>query len=213
MTPGAVIAGLDEAGRGPLAGPVVAGACIDIPALKTHPLIRDSKVLSEAQREEAFAWIAAHCAFGVGVVDAAVIDREGILAATERAMQEALALLPPHARPTYLLVDGRDKFWFDVPHSSVIDGDALEPCISAASIMAKVTRDRMMRCEALRFPGYGFEQHKGYAAPAHIAALQRLGPCAIHRRTFLTRLVPGAAPTATGAPRPRRSAASKAARA
>lgn len=195
MTPSPVVAGVDEAGRGPLAGPVVAGACIDLPALKTHPLIRDSKQLSEHEREEAFAWIAAHCTFGVGVVGADVIDREGILAATERAMQEAVAMLA--TRPTYLLVDGRDKFWFDVPHSSVIGGDDLEPCISAASIVAKVTRDRMMVAWDREFPQYGFAQHKGYAAPTHIAVLQTHGPCALHRTTFLRSIL---TPQACGAP-------------
>lgn len=189
-----ILAGIDEAGRGPLAGPVVAGACVDIPALHGHPLIRDSKKLSESQREEAFAWIAAHCAFGVGVVGADVIDAQGILAATEQAMHEALAMLPSHVRPTYLLVDGRDRFWFDVPHSSIIGGDAVEPCISAASIMAKVTRDTLMMEEAKKYPEYGFDGHKGYGAPMHIDMLRKHGPCGIHRMSFLTRIVPGAAP-------------------
>lgn len=182
-----IIAGVDEAGRGPLAGPVVAGACIEIPELKQHPLIRDSKQLTESQREEAFAWIVQHCTFGFGIVDATVIDQEGILAATERAMHEALAMLS--LRPQYLLIDGRDKFWFDVPHSSVIDGDALEPCISAASIVAKVTRDRLMKDEAKKFPHYGFEGHKGYASPAHIEAIRTHGPCDIHRRSFLKNIL------------------------
>lgn len=185
----AIIAGIDEAGRGPLAGPVVAGACIEIPALKTHPLIRDSKQLSEGQREEAFAWIIDHCDTGFGIVGADVVDAEGILVATERAMHAALAMLSRKAAPTYLLVDGRDKFWFDIPHSSLVDGDALEPCISAASIVAKVTRDRLMREEAKRFPPYGFDGHKGYASPAHIAAIRAHGPCPIHRRTFLRHIL------------------------
>lgn len=185
----AIIAGIDEAGRGPLAGPVVAGACIEIPALTAHPLIRDSKQLSEGQREEAFAWIIDHCNTGFGIVGADVVDAEGILVATERAMHAALTMLSQKVIPTYLLVDGRDKFWFDIPHSSLVDGDALEPCISAASIVAKVTRDRLMREEAKRFPLYGFDGHKGYASPAHIAAIRAHGPCPIHRRTFLRHIL------------------------
>lgn len=189
MADSAIIAGIDEAGRGPLAGPVVAGACIEIPELKNHPLIRDSKVLSEAQREEAFAWIEEHCLFGVGMSGHDVIDSLGILAATEQAMQQALAMLSEKKRPTYLLVDGRDKFWFDLPHTSIIDGDALEPCISAASIVAKVTRDRLMKEEAAKYPLYSFESHKGYAAPVHIEMIKKHGPCPIHRRTFLRNIL------------------------
>ncbi len=185
----AIIAGIDEAGRGPLAGPVVAGACIEIPALKQHPLIRDSKQLTEEQREEAFAWIEKHCSFGFGVVGADVIDAVGILTATEQAMQEALTMLSERQRPTYLLIDGRDKFWFDIPHSSLIGGDALEPCISAASIVAKVTRDRLMKEEAKKYPLYGFDGHKGYGAPQHIEAIHTHGPCPIHRKTFLRNIL------------------------
>lgn len=217
MTTSTIIAGIDEAGRGPLAGPVVAGACIDIPLLKEHPLIRDSKKLSEEQREEAFAWIEAHCQFGFGIVDASVIDAEGILTATERAMQEALAMLMKKKKPTYLLVDGRDKFWFDIPHSSIIGGDALEPCISAASIIAKVTRDRLMQQEAKRYPLYGFGEHKGYAAPLHIDMLKAHGPCPIHRLHFLRNILTPAqlacAPTRTAPNRRRKSGVSTAARA
>lgn len=185
----AIIAGIDEAGRGPLAGPVVAAACIEIPELKKHPLIRDSKALSEAQREEAFTWIEDHCTYGFGIVHASYIDEHGILAATEHAMQQAHSLLSRKITPTYLLVDGRDKFWFDVSHTSIIDGDALEPSISAASIIAKVMRDRLMKEQDALFPLYGFAQHKGYGAPQHIEALQTHGPCPIHRRSFLTNIL------------------------
>lgn len=180
-----ITAGIDEAGRGALAGPVTAGACILPESTPLPRFIRDSKVLSPDVREEAFAWIAAHCAYGVGIVEADFIDRFGILAATERAMQEAVALLAERLKPTYLLVDGRDKFWFDYPHSSIIDGDALEPCIAAASIVAKVTRDRLMVELARQFPQYGFDLHKGYGAPQHFTAIRIHGLTPLHRRTFI----------------------------
>ncbi|MDD5041296.1 MAG: ribonuclease HII [Candidatus Peribacteraceae bacterium] len=181
----AVIAGIDEAGRGALAGPVVAGACILPNQTPLPPFIRDSKKLTPDMRDEAFAWITTHCAFGTGIVEAAFIDRYGILPATEKAMQEAVGMLAKILCPTYLLVDGRDKFWFDYPHTAIIDGDNLEPCISAASIMAKVTRDRLMVKQEAHFPGYGFAAHKGYGTAAHFAALRSSGPSAIHRRSFL----------------------------
>ena len=194
--PSAVTAGIDEAGRGALAGPVVAGACIlpkDIPLPR---FIRDSKVLTPDVREEAFAWIAAHCAYGAGIVEADFIDLHGILPATERAMQQAVAELAQRCRPTYLLVDGRDKFWFHSPHPAIIDGDALEPCISAASIVAKVTRDRLMVDLAKAFPHYGLEGHKGYGTPEHFTAIRTLGPCRIHRCTFLSSIATTALPPA-----------------
>lgn len=203
-----VIVGIDEAGRGPLAGPVVAGACVLMDALITHPLIRDSKQLSPQQRDEAFAWIDANCVFGFGVSDAAMIDGQGILAATEHAMQQAVAMIERIIRPTYLIVDGRDRFWFDYPHSSVIDGDAKEPCIAAASIVAKVTRDRMMPAFDAQYPGYNFSGHKGYGSPEHIAAIRALGPCPLHRSSFLRNITSASAgPTQaalrqTGTPEP-----------
>jgi ribonuclease HII len=181
----AIIAGIDEAGRGALAGPVVAGACILPDGIRLPRFIRDSKQLTPETREEAFAWIAAHCAYGSGIVEAAFVDAHGILAATERAMQEAVAALAEIRRPTYLLVDGRDKFWFDYPHTAIIDGDDREPCISAASIVAKVTRDRLMVELDAHFPAFGFAMHKGYGTPEHYAALASHGLCLLHRRTFL----------------------------
>ncbi|MFH0851252.1 MAG: ribonuclease HII [Candidatus Peregrinibacteria bacterium] len=194
-----VIAGIDEAGRGALAGPVAAGACILPEKIPLPPFIRDSKKLTPDVREEAFAWIAAHCIYGTGIVDAAFIDHYGILSATEKAMQEAVEMLAQICRPTYLLVDGRDKFWFDYPHTAIINGDDLEPCIAAASIVAKVTRDRlMMKLEGI-FPGFGFAVHKGYGTPEHITAIRSLGPCPLHRRTFLSSIAPTAtSPAGTG---------------
>ena len=180
-----IIVGIDEAGRGPLAGPVVAGACMDCKNFPSH-LIRDSKQLSEENREKAFLWIEQHCTYGIGVSDASEIDRIGILEATQKAMQDALAKVAKIVTPTYVLIDGRDHFWFDYSHSSIIDGDQKEPCISAASIIAKVTRDRWMREQAApQFPQYGFAQHKGYGTPEHLAALEKYGPCPLHRRSFL----------------------------
>jgi ribonuclease HII len=179
-----IIAGIDEAGRGPLAGPVVAAACI-LPANTPIPsFIKDSKALEPKKREEAFLWIQAHCTVGIGLSPAHYIDQYGILAATERAMQRAVKMLALSKNPTYLLIDGRDKFWFDYPHSSIIKGDALEPCISAASIVAKVTRDHMMRKADKMYPGYGFMGHKGYGSEKHMEAIASLGLCPIHRRSF-----------------------------
>ena len=190
-----VIVGVDEAGRGPLAGPVVAGAV----HLPNEPKKKrsggweidgvrlfDSKQLSDGEREAAYAWITTNCPWGVAFSSALDIDTNGIMASNESAMQRAVAMLAKAVTPTYLLVDGRDKYWFDYVHSSIIEGDAKEACIAAASIVAKVTRDRLMVEYAKEFPLYGFEGHKGYAAPAHIEALKTHGPCAIHRKSFLT---------------------------
>lgn len=198
-----VIVGIDEAGRGPLAGPVVAGACVEIAALRRHPLIRDSKTLTAEEREEAYAWIAERCTFGIGIAESSVIDAQGILAATESAMQQAVCSIARVVRPTFLIVDGRDKFWFDYAHTSIIDGDELEPAIAAASILAKVTRDRLM-CElAQEYPHYRFDVHKGYGTPLHREMLTTYGPCPIHRRTFLTSLpsLPSSSSTTTTPPR------------
>ncbi len=200
-----IIAGIDEAGRGPLAGPVVAAACVLPHPLyrrgRVHPrwspfeqepekdiLIADSKQLTPEERTTAFNWIISHCAFGIGISAHSVIDQKGILAATELAMQKAVHQLQACTNPTYLLVDGRDHFWFDLPHSSIIRGDEHEACIAAASIIAKVTRDRIMVRSDRVFPGYGFSSHKGYGSVEHIGCIRTLGPCPIHRRTFCRRI-------------------------
>ncbi|MAE68576.1 MAG: ribonuclease HII [Candidatus Peribacteraceae bacterium] len=181
----AVIVGIDEAGRGALAGPVVAGACLLIPELEHHPLIADSKSLTADKREEAFIWIEQNCTYGYGIVDGCEVDASGILACTEKAMNAALAMIEEHVTPTYLLIDGRDKFWFNYPKSGVIKGDETEPCISAGSIVAKVTRDRLMIEYSKEFPKYQFDEHKGYGAPQHIEAIEMFGICPLHRKTFL----------------------------
>ncbi|MDD5623435.1 MAG: ribonuclease HII [Candidatus Peribacteraceae bacterium] len=191
----AVIAGIDEAGRGALAGPVVAAACV-LNAVSLHPLIRDSKQLTPEEREEAFCWIASHCAYGIGLVEAQDIDKNGILAATEKAMQIAVRELSEIMEPTYLLVDGRDKFWFNLPHSSLIRGDEIEPCISAASIVAKVTRDRLMTEYARKWPTFGFDDHKGYGVPQHLEAIRQHGASPLHRQTFLRNLFASITPAA-----------------
>jgi ribonuclease HII len=198
-----IIVGIDEAGRGPIAGPVVAAAC-HIPRTRTSnpniELIHDSKKLTPEQREKAYTWITQNCPYGIGIIEAKEIDEIRILSATEKAMNEAIEnlirnfyqtpslQLSPKGREGssfYLLVDGRDKFWFDHPHSSVIKGDEKEPCISAASILAKVTRDRIMCETAKKFPYYGFEQHKGYGTEEHMRAIEEHGLCSIHRKTFI----------------------------
>lgn len=199
MTPQlAVTVGLDEAGRGPLAGPVVAGA-VHLPcSVKKSRTggwsvdgvrLFDSKQLTPKERDEAYAWIIENCPWGVAHSTAADIDTHGIMASNESAMQRAVMMLTKTITPTKLLVDGRDTYKFEYAHSSIIKGDTKEACIAAASIVAKVTRDRMMLAYAKEFPLYGFERHKGYAAPLHIEALKKHGPCEIHRRSFLTAIL------------------------
>jgi ribonuclease HII len=181
----ATIAGVDEAGRGPLAGPVVA-ACVVLPYNFDSSGINDSKQLTEARREAAYERITQNAvSIGVSVVHHDVIDRINILKATHLAMREAVLRLEPAAVPSIILVDG-----LPVPGlpcaavKSVVGGDALSVSIAAASIIAKVTRDRLMKLMSKRYPDYGFESHKGYSAPAHLAALRQYGPSPIHRRTF-----------------------------
>ena len=176
-------AGVDEAGRGPLAGPVVVAAVILDPARPIAGL-DDSKKLSEKKREALYPQIVeralAHC---VVVVEAEEIDRLNIFQATMAGMSRAVAGLAPAAHEA--LVDG-NKLPRDLPcpGRAIVGGDALEPAIGAASILAKVTRDRLMVALESIHPGYGFAVHKGYPTPAHLAALQRLGPCPQHRRSF-----------------------------
>jgi ribonuclease HII len=179
----ALLAGVDEAGRGPLAGPVVVAAVILDP-LKPIVGLADSKVLCENDRNELALEIRARAlAFSFVAVDVGEIDRFNIFRATMLGMQRALAALA--LAPAYALVDGNQlPKPMPCPARAVVDGDAREPSISAASIIAKTVRDRMM-CELDGVhPGYGFARHKGYSTPEHFEALARLGPCAIHRRSF-----------------------------
>jgi len=177
------IAGIDEAGRGPLAGPVVAAACI-LPHDYLLARLNDSKQLSAAQRDDLFAQLVSdsRIIYGVGIVSVERIDQINILRATFEAMQQSVAAL--HLKPDYLLIDGNQLPAFDYPKEGIVKGDAVSISIAAASIIAKVTRDRLMIEEALRWPQYGFDQHKGYGTPQHLKALQKFGPCPLHRKTF-----------------------------
>lgn len=175
------ICGIDEAGRGPLAGPVVAAAVI-LPVRRRPKGLADSKTLDEAARDALFAEIMAHGIVGVGAATSAEIDALNIRQATLLAMRRAVAALS--TPPTAALVDGKDLPELPCPVEAIVDGDAHVPLIGAASIVAKVTRDRMMIEACARYPGYGFSRHKGYGVPEHKAALDALGPCAIHRLTF-----------------------------
>lgn len=194
-----VSVGIDEAGRGPLCGPVVAAAvCFreseeELAKLPEWKFIRDSKKLSEKQREKMFDFVREHCFVGVGVMPAKTIDRVNILEATFLAMKSALSELKRMTNGEWrmeeknisVLVDGNQL----IPNISyeqhaIVDGDALMKVIAAASIIAKVTRDRMMLEYDAEYPQYGFAQHKGYGTKVHMEALRRFGPCPIHRLSF-----------------------------
>lgn len=178
---GGPIAGIDEAGRGPWAGPVVAVAVVLDP--ERLPVgIDDSKALDEERREIVFARIVESAAIGIGVADIDRIDRDNILHATLWAMTQAVAALP--VVPRLALVDGNKSPSVACPTRTIVKGDAKCLSIAAASIIAKVTRDRMMTALAAEFPGYGFERHKGYGTPEHRQALARLGVSPLHRRSF-----------------------------
>ena len=174
--------GVDEAGRGPLAGPVCAGAVILDPARPIAGL-KDSKQLSAERREQLAVAIKANAlAWAVAYASAEEIDRINILQATLLAMRRAVLALNPAA--TDALIDGNRCPDLPIPVRAIVKGDALEPCISAASILAKTERDKVMRALADKYPAYGFERHAGYPTAAHLAALEIHGPSAAHRKTF-----------------------------
>ncbi len=176
------VAGVDEVGRGPLAGPVVAAAVI-LPADCEAAVFKDSKTLTPARREELAARLRAMgAAIGIGVVAEDVIDRINILQASLLAMKEAVAAIEPE--PAHLLVDGRHQVPMAISQQTIVKGDARSASIAAASIIAKVTRDRMMADYHERYPVYNFRKNQGYPTAEHRAALRRHGPCPIHRRTF-----------------------------
>jgi ribonuclease HII len=175
------IAGMDEAGRGSLAGPVVAAAVI-LPKWTRLPGLTDSKLLSAAKREELFAKITKSCQYGVGIASHEEVDEFGLLHATYRAYKRAIEDLK--ATPDHLMIDGCDKFFFDIPHTSIIKGDLKIRAISAASVIAKVTRDRLMLEFAQKYPQYGFDLHKGYGTQRHQRALKEHGPSKIHRKSY-----------------------------
>ena len=178
-----VICGVDEAGRGPLAGPVCASAVI-LPAHLDIPGLTDSKKLTDKKRRELFPVIQEQAiAWGIGMASCEEIDEINILQATFLAMQRALEQL--NVRPDLVLIDGNRAKDFGLPVKTVIKGDSLSMNIAAASVLAKVTRDDWMIRMAQNYPQYAFEIHKGYGTKAHYAALTEFGPCPIHRKTFL----------------------------
>lgn len=178
-----VICGVDEAGRGPLAGPVCAAAVI-LPQHLQIPGLNDSKKLTDKKRRELFPLIKEQAlAYGIGFATHQEIDEINILQATYLAMERALEQLD--VKPDLALIDGNRAKDFGVPVQTVVKGDSLSANIAAASILAKVTRDDLMLDMAKEYPSYGFEVHKGYGTKAHYEALCALGPCAIHRMTFL----------------------------
>jgi len=184
------VAGVDEAGCGPLAGPVAAAAVVLPHAwLETglFPKLRglnDSKQLTEEERENFYQVIISHpdIRYGIAVVDHEMIDRINIFQAARRAMNFALDQLQP--TPQHVLVDGKSVAGMRIPCTALVGGDGRSYSIAAASVLAKVTRDRLMVEFDRQHPGYGFASHKGYATPEHLAALASLGPCPIHRRSF-----------------------------
>jgi ribonuclease HII len=185
-----LVAGVDEAGRGPLAGPVVAAAVV-LPCGWSEGGVdgrlrglNDSKQLTEAQREEYYSVLTAHpeVRWAMASTEVEMIDRINILQATHRAMNLALEQLQPP--PEHVLVDGRPVKSMQFPHTALVKGDARSYSIAGASVLAKVTRDRLMKELDRLYPGYGFAEHKGYGTPQHLAAIQALGPCPIHRRSF-----------------------------
>lgn len=186
----ALVAGVDEAGCGPLAGPVVSAAVVFPCAWRETGLIgklrglNDSKQLTEVQRENYFTVLTSHpdIRYAIASADVETIDRINIRQAAWRAMLAALDQLQP--RPQHVLVDGLKIRWLPYPQTSLVQGDARSYSIAAASVLAKVTRDRMMLEFDKQHPGYGFAEHKGYATPQHLAAIRERGPCPIHRRSF-----------------------------
>ena len=183
----AAVCGIDEAGRGPLAGPVAAAAVI-LPQECEILYLNDSKRLSPARRALLFDEIREKAvAFEIGMVSPERIDEVNILQATYEAMRKAIEGLS--VRPELLLNDAVTIPGVDIPQLPIIKGDAKSVSIAAASILAKVARDRMMEEYALLYPDYGFEKHKGYGTAQHIAALRKYGPCPIHRRSFISHFV------------------------
>jgi ribonuclease HII len=182
----AVLCGVDEAGRGPLAGPVCAAACI-LPRGLELPGLNDSKKLTEKRREALFEPIKAQAvSYGIAFATVEEIEELNILGATMLAMNRAIAQLS--VRPDLALIDGNRTKGIEVPARAVIHGDAVCADIAAASILAKVTRDRYMLELAEQYPEYGFEQHKGYGTKAHYAAIREYGPSPVHRPSFLKKM-------------------------
>lgn len=179
------VAGVDEVGRGACAGPLVVAACVLGPnRLSSLAALDDSKKLTEAERERLFPLIRRYAvAYHVVIIESTEVDRRGVHHANIEGMRRAVAGLP--VRPGYVLSDGFRVPGLTVPSLPVIGGDAAAACIAAASVLAKVSRDRLMVSMDGEHPGYGFAEHKGYGTPGHTAALERLGPCSQHRFSFV----------------------------
>ena len=178
-----LVCGVDEAGRGPLAGPVCAAAVI-LPANIEIPGLNDSKKLSDKRRRELYPVIMEQAiSYGIAFADHQEIDEINILQATYLAMERAINAL--HIKPELALIDGNRAKDFGIPVKTVVHGDSLSASIAAASVLAKVTRDDLMLKLAEEYPQYGFEIHKGYGTKAHYEALEKYGPCPIHRTSFL----------------------------
>lgn len=179
-----LVAGIDEAGRGPLAGPVVAAAVVFLKHENVPKGLNDSKKLTAAKRSAFYEELTdtPDILWAVSIQDSAVIDRINILRATHQAMREAFAALPSTA--SHALIDGLPVPDFPAPQSALVGGDGISLSIAAASVIAKVTRDRIMEEWDALHPHYGFAKHKGYGTATHLAALRRHGPCPIHRRSF-----------------------------
>jgi len=186
------VAGLDEAGRGPLAGPVTAAAVIfnyqfsisNKFTIQQLSKIKDSKKLTEKQREEIYKFLV-NCpevSWGVGIVSEKMIDKINILQASKLAMKKAVLQLK--SKPDFLLLDGNFKIDLQIKQTPIVKGDAKVFSIAAASIIAKVTRDRLMQKYHKKYPHFGFDKHKGYPTALHVTNLQKFGPCKIHRKTF-----------------------------
>ena len=184
-----LVCGVDEAGRGPLCGPVVAAAVILKPDSKIEG-VNDSKKLSEKKREQVYEAIMQNAlAVGVGMSDVDVIESVNILNATKLAMKEAISKLK--VQPEYVLIDGNQMIDITIPGETVVHGDAISESIAAASIIAKVTRDRMLIEWDKEYPEYGFAKHKGYGTKAHTDAIAKYGLTPIHRHSFCTKFVKG----------------------
>ena len=184
-----LVCGVDEAGRGPLCGPVVAAAVILKPDSKIEG-VNDSKKLSEKKREQVYEAIMQNAlAVGVGISDVDVIESVNILNATKLAMKEAISKLK--VQPEYVLIDGNQMIDITIPGETVVHGDAISESIAAASIVAKVTRDRMLIEWDKTYPEYGFAKHKGYGTKAHVEAIGKYGLTPIHRPSFCTKFIKG----------------------
>lgn len=177
-----LVCGIDEAGRGPLAGPIVVAACI-LPAFTKIEGINDSKKLSEKKRKELFKIIKKEAIdYSIVFVSEKEVDKLNVYQATKKGMLEAVNKLK--SKPDYVLIDAMPLNELEMKHLSLVHGDALSASIAAASILAKVTRDEYMEKMDFKYPNYGFKKHKGYCTKAHIEALEKYGPCKIHRKTF-----------------------------